>query len=110
MLLLNNGMPKLTFRADGDLVRKLEEFDESKSEVIREALESFLEEDYAPSGIMSYSELEDFLTYDKVFDAGVYSGEKWICMYAGQRISEIDEVLADEYAERVVLLEEAGYW
>jgi predicted transcriptional regulator len=36
-------MSKITFRADDDLVRRLEEFDASKSEVMREALRSYLD-------------------------------------------------------------------
>lgn len=36
-------MSKITFRADDDLVRQLEEFDASKSEVMRQALRSYLE-------------------------------------------------------------------
>jgi Arc/MetJ-type ribon-helix-helix transcriptional regulator len=38
-------MSKITFRADDDLVRQLEEFDASKSEVMREALRTYLEGD-----------------------------------------------------------------
>ena len=38
-------MSKITFRADDDLVRRLEEYDASKSEVMREALRAYLEED-----------------------------------------------------------------
>jgi Arc/MetJ-type ribon-helix-helix transcriptional regulator len=37
-------MSKITFRADDDLVRQLEEFDASKSEVMREALRAYLED------------------------------------------------------------------
>jgi Arc/MetJ-type ribon-helix-helix transcriptional regulator len=37
-------MSKITFRADDDLVRQLEEFDASKSEVMREALRMYLDE------------------------------------------------------------------
>jgi len=37
-------MSKITFRADNDLVRQLEEFDASKSEVMREALREYLDE------------------------------------------------------------------
>ena len=37
-------MSKITFRADDDLVRQLEEFDASKSEVMREALREFLDQ------------------------------------------------------------------
>jgi Arc/MetJ-type ribon-helix-helix transcriptional regulator len=37
-------MSKITFRADDDLVRQLEEFDASKSEVMREALREYLDE------------------------------------------------------------------
>jgi Arc/MetJ-type ribon-helix-helix transcriptional regulator len=36
-------MSKLTFRADDDLVARLEEFDASKSEVLREALREYIE-------------------------------------------------------------------
>jgi predicted transcriptional regulator/RNA polymerase subunit RPABC4/transcription elongation factor Spt4 len=36
-------MSKITFRADDDLVRRLEEFDASKSEVMREALRNYLD-------------------------------------------------------------------
>jgi predicted transcriptional regulator/post-segregation antitoxin (ccd killing protein) len=36
-------MSKITFRADDDLVRRLEEFDASKSEVMREALREYLD-------------------------------------------------------------------
>jgi predicted transcriptional regulator len=36
-------MSKITFRADDDLVERLEEFDASKSEVMREALRSYLD-------------------------------------------------------------------
>jgi predicted transcriptional regulator len=37
-------MSKITFRADDDLVRQLEEYDASKSEVMREALRMYLGE------------------------------------------------------------------
>lgn len=37
-------MSKITFRADDDLVRRLEEFDSSKSEVMREALRAYLDD------------------------------------------------------------------
>ncbi len=36
-------MSKITFRADDDLIRRLEEFDASKSEVMREALRAYLD-------------------------------------------------------------------
>lgn len=36
-------MSKITFRADDDLVNQLEEFDASKSEILREALREYLE-------------------------------------------------------------------
>jgi Arc/MetJ-type ribon-helix-helix transcriptional regulator len=35
-------MSKITFRADDDLIRQLEEFDASKSEVMRDALRAYL--------------------------------------------------------------------
>jgi predicted transcriptional regulator len=37
-------MSKITFRADDDLVRRLETFDASKSEVMREALRAYLDD------------------------------------------------------------------
>ena len=37
-------MSKITFRADDELIRQLEEFDASKSEVMRQALRSYLDE------------------------------------------------------------------
>ena len=43
-------MSKITFRADDDLVRQLEEFDASKSEVMREALRAYLGESGANAG------------------------------------------------------------
>jgi len=43
-------MSKITFRADDNLVRQLEEFDASKSEVMREALRAYLGESGANAG------------------------------------------------------------
>lgn len=37
-------MSKITFRADEDLVRRLDEFESSKSEVMREALRTYLDD------------------------------------------------------------------
>jgi Arc/MetJ-type ribon-helix-helix transcriptional regulator len=37
-------MSKITFRADDELIEELEEFDDSKSEVMRQALREFLED------------------------------------------------------------------
>jgi Arc/MetJ-type ribon-helix-helix transcriptional regulator len=42
-------MSKITFRADDDLVAQLEEFDASKSEVMREALREYLDDSPGPS-------------------------------------------------------------
>jgi Arc/MetJ-type ribon-helix-helix transcriptional regulator/predicted RNA-binding Zn-ribbon protein involved in translation (DUF1610 family) len=41
---MTNRMSKITFRADDHLIEQLEEFDASKSEVMREALREFLDE------------------------------------------------------------------
>jgi predicted RNA-binding Zn-ribbon protein involved in translation (DUF1610 family) len=41
---MTDRMSKITFRADDDLIRQLEEFDASKSEVMREALREYLGE------------------------------------------------------------------
>ena len=43
-------MSKITFRADDDLIRQLEEFDASNSEVMREALREYLEEPASGTG------------------------------------------------------------
>jgi hypothetical protein len=42
-------MSKITFRADDDLIRQLEAFDASKSEVMRDALREYLGENGEPS-------------------------------------------------------------
>ena len=55
-------MSKITFRAGDDLIRQLEEFDASKSEVMREALRNYLDENgqstvnTAKSGVNDSSE------------------------------------------------------
>jgi predicted RNA-binding Zn-ribbon protein involved in translation (DUF1610 family) len=41
-------MSKITFRADDDLISKLEELDASKSEIMREALRTYLDKDSSP--------------------------------------------------------------
>ncbi len=41
---MTSPMSKITFRADDDLIRQLEEFDASKSEIMREALREYLGE------------------------------------------------------------------
>ncbi|MFC7228886.1 zinc ribbon domain-containing protein [Salinirubellus salinus] len=46
-------MSKITFRADDDLIEQLEEFDASKSEVMREALREYLGEPTAGLGTQS---------------------------------------------------------
>jgi Arc/MetJ-type ribon-helix-helix transcriptional regulator len=48
-------MSKITFRADDDLIRQLEEFDASKSEVMREALRTYLGEN-GPSRVNASNE------------------------------------------------------
>ncbi len=40
---MTTAMSKITFRADDELIRRLEEFDASKSEVMREALREYLD-------------------------------------------------------------------
>ena len=54
-------MSKITFRADDDLVDRLEEYDASKSEVMRKALRTFLEEaeDADPQESGSASDIDD---------------------------------------------------
>ncbi|QSG07811.1 RHH-fold DNA-binding protein [Halapricum desulfuricans] len=41
---MTSRMSKITFRADDDLIAQLEEFDASKSEIMREALRAYLDE------------------------------------------------------------------
>lgn len=57
-------MSKITFRADDDLIRQLEEFDASKSEVMREALREYLGET-EPAGTAA-STASDAETLDDV--------------------------------------------
>ncbi len=61
-------MSKITFRADDDLIRQLEEFDASKSEVMREALREYLgeAEPTGTSGSASTSTPSDAETLDDV--------------------------------------------
>jgi len=40
---MTTGMSKITFRADDELIDRLEEFDASKSEIMREALREYLD-------------------------------------------------------------------
>jgi Arc/MetJ-type ribon-helix-helix transcriptional regulator len=56
-------MSKLTFRADDELVSRLEEFDASKSEVLREALREYIERhaDRSGSGGEVGERLDDLL-------------------------------------------------
>ena len=56
-------MSKLTFRADDELVARLEEFDASKSEVLREALREYIERhaDRGQSVGTTDSRLDDLL-------------------------------------------------
>ena len=42
--LYDDWMSKITFRADEDLIKRIEEFDASKSEVMRDALRAYLED------------------------------------------------------------------
>jgi rubrerythrin len=46
-------MSKITFRADDDLIAQLEEFDASKSEIMREALREYLGESTSDSTVRS---------------------------------------------------------
>ncbi|WP_338727346.1 zinc ribbon domain-containing protein [Haladaptatus sp. DJG-WS-42] len=51
-------MSKITFRANDDLVRRLEEFDSSKSEVMREALRQYLDASPPPEPEASADSLD----------------------------------------------------
>ncbi|MCL9814448.1 double zinc ribbon domain-containing protein [Natranaeroarchaeum aerophilus] len=60
-------MSKITFRADDDLVEEIEAFDASKSEVLREALRSYIEDhEPADSGTSPDSDSLDALVADRV--------------------------------------------
>ncbi|WP_459191708.1 double zinc ribbon domain-containing protein [Halosimplex sp. J119] len=54
-------MSKITFRADDDLIEQLEEFDASKSEIMREALREFLDgaSDAGPTAATESGQPED---------------------------------------------------
>jgi predicted RNA-binding Zn-ribbon protein involved in translation (DUF1610 family) len=45
----DESMSKITFRADEELIRRIEEFDASKSEVMREALRAYLDDHGSPA-------------------------------------------------------------
>jgi Arc/MetJ-type ribon-helix-helix transcriptional regulator len=59
-------MSKITFRADDDLIRQLEEFDASKSEVMREALREYLGEAEPAGTGASTASVSDAETLDDV--------------------------------------------
>ena len=75
-------MSKITFRADDNLVRQLEEFDASKSEVMREALRTYLGE----PGV-------------NADESGVNAGESGVNAASGP--SPAEESIDDIIAERV---------
>ncbi|QSG03510.1 double zinc ribbon domain-containing protein [Natranaeroarchaeum sulfidigenes] len=59
-------MSKITFRADDDLVKEIESFDASKSEVLREALRSYIEEHEPAEGTTQDADSLDALVADRV--------------------------------------------
>ena len=60
-------MSKITFRADDDLIAQLEEFDASKSEVMRDALRTYLDgTDEEPSASVTDTESIDELITERV--------------------------------------------
>jgi hypothetical protein len=62
---ITNRMSKITFRADDELITQLEEFDASKSEVMREALREYLDEtpsaDSAVTDAVDETSLDDLI-------------------------------------------------
>jgi Arc/MetJ-type ribon-helix-helix transcriptional regulator len=80
-------MSKITFRADEDLIRQLEEYDASKSEVMREALRAYLDDD----GGTSVNEAEGSVNAG----AGADSDESLDELVA----ERVDTVLADRLEE-----------
>jgi len=56
-------MSKITFRADDELIRQLEEFDASKSEVMREALRGYLD-DHTDSSVNADKRHENAVSGD----------------------------------------------
>lgn len=59
-------MSKITFRADDDLISKLEELDASKSEIMREALRIYLDsEGTTPVGDDDSSHSREEITLDR---------------------------------------------
>ena len=60
-------MSKITFRADDDLINRLEEFEASKSEVMRDALRTYLDgTDSEPSTSVTDTDSIDELITDRV--------------------------------------------
>ena len=62
----DRSMSKITFRADDDLIAQLEEFDASKSEVMREALREYLGEPTAGVGTDDTRERGEAGTLDDI--------------------------------------------
>ena len=64
---MTSRMSKITFRADDDLIDRLEEFDASKSEVMRDALRTYLDGgDEEPSASVTDTDSIDELITDRV--------------------------------------------
>jgi len=55
-------MSKITFRADEDLISRIEALDASKSEVMREALRSYLDRTERETAVDAPSTIDDILT------------------------------------------------
>lgn len=55
-------MSKITFRADDDLVRRIEALEASKSEVMREALRAYLEDASAGADVETEGSLDALIT------------------------------------------------
>jgi len=57
-------MSKITFRADDDLIDRLEEFDASKSEVMRDALRTYLDgtDEEPPASVTDTDSIDELIT------------------------------------------------
>lgn len=80
-------MGKITFRADDDLVAEIEAFDASKSEIMREALRSYLERQQPPQRRAPRSQSPP-VGYGTAGRGGAGSIDDLVRAYVDQRLEE----------------------
>lgn len=96
-------MSKITFRADDDLVDRLEEEEDSKSEVVRDALDEYLSESSQDR------ELEELYEGFEKYFSGLLSESPELLEEGGELIEEYDEHLGERAAHYAGKFQEL-YW